>query len=173
VSAAESDVDEVDVEVVDESEEVEETEEEDEDADEAEDDEAAEEEEEDDVDEVEAEEDELDEELDEDVEEGAEAEVDAEDVPVGVSGGEVEGEDEAERFSRADVSNDFPFAKKPFDVTDFSTAALPSVLCPPGETGCEEEGLAAVEETGDLTDGETGMAIARSSGVGLLDLGCV
>ena len=124
-----------------------------------------------------AEEDEWDDELaeEDDEETGAEEELDAEEVPVGVKGGDVEGEEEADRFSRADVSSDLPLAKKPLDDTlfSFSTPGLASASAPLGETGCDETGEAADEEAGDLTAGEAGSAMARSRGVGLLGLGCV
>lgn len=170
LSTAESeDVEEEDVEEEDESEETEDEVDEDEDEEEAD---VDEEEDEDEVDEA-AE--------DEEVEEAAADELaleeddeDADDVPVGVSGGDVDGEEEADRFSRADVSSDLPFAKNPFELLLLSLLALVALssLCPLGEAGCDDTGVAADELEGDLTDGETGVAMVRSSGVGLLDLGC-
>ena len=56
-------------------------------------------------------------------------------------------------------------------LTLFSTLFTPSALCPVGDTGLEELGLAAEEPAGDLMDGESGVAIGRSSGVGLLGFG--
>lgn len=180
-STAESDVDDDDEEEEEESEE-DEVEEADDDDDEEEEEEAEDEEADvEDVDEVldeekeeEAAEDELDDDDDDEEEDGAEAELKADDVPVGVRGGDEEGDEEAERFSRADVNSDFPFAKKLFVLFVLSTAfTLPSeLLCPVGDAGFDATGVAVDEPAGDLTDGETGTAIGRSRGVGLLGFGC-